>query len=199
MTDLPVRKAIFLDRDGTLNEERGYLRNVDDLDLIPGAAEAVKLFQQAGYLTVLTTNQSGVARGFYGEDHLHALHDRLQKLLEAQAGVRLHAIFYSPFLPPDPRKELVPEFARESRCRKPNPGMVEAACEEFPGIDLSQSWIIGDKATDVDFAVNCGCHSVLLKTGYGARVLEGKYQTLTHQPELICEDILEAAHRITGA
>lgn len=183
-----VTTAAFLDRDGTLNVEKGYIRVVDDLELLPGAAQAVRHLNDHGILAILTTNQSGVARGFYDEDHLHALHARLEKLLWDQAQAKLDAIYYSPYLP----HGSVDAFAKDSPCRKPNTGMIDAACERFPGIDRKASYVFGDKVTDVDFAHNAGCHSVLLKTGYGTRVLEGKYQTITTPPEYVFDTILDA-------
>ena len=179
-----TRKAVFLDRDGTLNEERGYLKNVEDLILISGAAEAVRRFKEAGYLCILTTNQSGVARGFYPEEHIHQLHERLQQLLLAEAGVQLDAVFYCPHLPPrGDRPDLDNLYVRECTCRKPGVGMIRQALEFYQDVDLYQSWVIGDKATDVEFGKNAGCKTVLLKTGYGERVLAGKYQELKHQPD----------------
>jgi len=187
-----TRKAIFLDRDGTLNEERGYLRDVNDLVLMPGVAAAIKRFKDAGYLCILTTNQSGVARGFYPESHIHALHERLQQQLKEQAGVELDLVLYCPHLPPRAdRPELNNEYVQDCECRKPKLGMIKKALEVYPDIDLKQSYMIGDKASDVEFAHNIGCKSVLLKTGYGERVLAGKYQELKFQPDVVCEGLSE--------
>lgn len=192
-----TRRAVFLDRDGTLNEERGYLRKVEDLVLMPGVAEAIKRFKAAGYLCILTTNQSGVARGFYGEDHIRALHERLQKLLHDEADTELDLILYCPHLPPrEDRPELSGPYVKACQCRKPNTGMIQKALEVYPDIDLKQSYVIGDKASDVEFGKNAGCKTVLLKTGYGERVLAGKYQTLKHQPDVVCESIGECPGKI---
>lgn len=184
--------AVFLDRDGTINEEIGYIRNVADLRLIPGAAEAVRLLNDAGILTVLTTNQTGPARGFYGEDHVVALNLRLAELLDAEAGARLDAVYYCPHL----EKGVVPEFAVACECRKPRQGMIQSAMARFKDITLSECYVIGDKASDVEFGANAGCHSVLLKTGYGQRVLDGKYQVLAVTPTMVCDNLLEAAKQI---
>lgn len=184
--------AAFIDRDGTLNEEVGYIRRVADLQLLPGAARAVKHLNNKGVLAILTTNQSGVARGFYGVDHINALHERLATLLWEQAEAKLDAVYFSPYLP----HGTVAPYNQESHCRKPNTGMIEQACADLQSavgaIDLSQSYVFGDKVTDVDFAHNAGCHSVLLKTGYGTRVLEGKYQQITTPPEFVFDDIAQA-------
>lgn len=186
------RVAVFLDRDGTLNEEVGYIRDVERLELIPGAAQAIKKLNDAGLLAILATNQSGVARGFYDESHIHALHDRLATLLDTQAGAKLDAVFYSPYLP----HGSVEAYAKDSDCRKPGPGMIQQACAQFGDIDLTRSFVVGDKATDIEFAFNAGCRGILLKTGYGQRVLEGKYQTLDHKPWRVCADISEAVDAI---
>lgn len=180
--------AVFLDRDGTINVEKGYIRNVDDLELIPGVAQAIRKLNDAGILTILTTNQTGAARGFYDVAHIHALNDRVARLLKEQADAHLDAMFYCPHL----GKGTVEEFAIECNCRKPEPGMILQAHQQFPQIDLAQSYVLGDKASDVAFAYNAGCQGILLKTGYGERVLAGKYQVLTHQPHFVCDDLPQA-------
>lgn len=187
-----MMQAVFLDRDGTINEERGYLRNLDDLALIKGAAVAIKKLNSLGVLVILTTNQSGPARGYYGEDHVQALNCRLQDLLKQEADAYLDAVFYSPCLP----DATVETYRKDDPDRKPGIGMVEKALAQFPEIDLKTSYIIGDKATDVDFAHNAGCKGILLKTGYGERVLSGEYQTLTNSPYWVCNDLPEAIDKI---
>lgn len=184
--------AAFLDRDGTLNVEKGYIRDLADLELIPGAAQAVRKLNDAGVLAILTTNQTGPARGFYEESHVLALNARVQALLAEQAGARLDAVYYCPHL----AKGVVPEFSINCTCRKPLTGMIEQAVRDFPDIDPAHSFVLGDKASDVTFGHNAGCTSILLKTGYGERVLAGKYQTLTHQPHLVCDSVAEAADEI---
>lgn len=182
------QQAAFLDRDGTLNIEKGYLRQVGDLALIPGVAQAVRRLNDAGILAVLTTNQTGAARGFYDEDHIRALHDRLEMLLRDEADARLDAIFYCPHL----EKGIVSEYARACRCRKPGTGMIAEAMRRFPSIDCARSFVLGDKASDIAFGHNAGCTAILLKTGYGARVLAGQYQTLTHAPHQIFDALPDA-------
>ena len=179
-------RACFLDRDGTLNQEKGYIRNVDDLALIAGAAQAVKRLNDAGVLAILTTNQTGAARGFYDETHIQALHARLEKLLWYEAAAKLYAIFYCPHYP----RGSVELYAIDCICRKPSIGMITQACEEFSSIALAKSVVMGDKASDIELAHNAGCQSALLKTGYGQAVLDGRYQSLTHQPTWVCDDVL---------
>ncbi len=184
--------AVFLDRDGTLNIERGYLRNVDDLELYPGAANAIKQLNDAGILAILTTNQSGPARGFYDEAHVQALLARLETLLMDEAGATMDALYYCPHLP----HGTVEPYNTPCTCRKPEIGMIEWACEKFPQIDLKQSYVVGDKASDVALGHNAGANSILLKTGYGQRVLEGKYQSLDHTPTHVCDNITDAVATI---
>ncbi|MEM0951091.1 MAG: HAD family hydrolase [Cyanobacteria bacterium P01_H01_bin.74] len=184
--------AVFLDRDGTLNQEKGYIRNLDDLALIAGAARAVKALNDYQVLAILTTNQTGAARGFYSEDHINALNARVSALLLRETGARLDAVYYCPHW----AKSTMAHYAIACRCRKPEPGMIESACQAFPAIDCSRSYVIGDKASDVMFAKNTGCKSILVKTGYGQRVLDGKYQVLEQQPDYICENTEEAVFQV---
>ncbi len=184
--------AVFLDRDGTLNVEKGYIRNVEDLELIPGVAQAVRRLNDAGFLAILASNQTGAARGFYDVAHIDALHERLAQLLQGQAGAHLDAVYYCPHL----GKGVVPELAVACTCRKPEPGMIQQAMARFPEIEIEKSYMLGDKASDVAFGYNVGCQSILLKTGYGERVLAGKYQVLEQQPHFVCADMPEAVELI---
>lgn len=187
-----IRKAIFLDRDGTLNEERGYLHALNDLVLMPGTANALKRLKTAGYALILTTNQSGPARGYYDEAHVQSLNNRLLDLLYQEAQVELDATYYCPHLPDG----VVDTYTTECSCRKPEIGMIQQAVEQFPAIALSDSWVIGDKATDIEFAHNAGCKSILLLSGYGQQVVDGQYQSLQTPPTHICPTIQEAAELI---
>lgn len=184
--------AVFLDRDGTLNVEKGYMRNVDEVELIPGVAQAVRRLNDAGILAIMTTNQTGAARGFYDIEHVHALNNRVAQLLSEQAGAHLDAIFCCPHL----AKGSVEAYAIDCICRKPEPGMIQDAVRQFPEIELEKSYMLGDKASDVVFAYNAGCQSILLKTGYGDRVLAGKYQVLEQQPHFVCDDMPQAVELI---
>jgi D-glycero-D-manno-heptose 1,7-bisphosphate phosphatase len=185
--------AVFLDRDGVLNQEVGYIHRVEDLNLIPGVAQAVRRLNDQNLFCCLVTNQSGPARSYYGMDHVHALHQRLRSLLETEAGAVLDALFVCPYLSP-PEGGIDPEFARWSTWRKPNTGMLVAAAWEHD-LDLSSSFVIGDKATDVDMAHNAGCQGILVQTGYGSRVLSGDYQHHT-QPDYIATDLADGVNWI---
>ena len=184
-----ARAAVFLDRDGVLNIEAGYIHNVDDLHLVPGAAQAVRQLNDVGWFCCLVSNQSGPARDYYPQSHVDALHERLCRLLKNEAGAKLDALHYCPTLSP-PEGGINPDFTRWSTWRKPNTGMLVAAAWEYD-LDLSASIMIGDKATDVDLAHNAGCTGILVQTGYGDRVLSGAYQHQT-QPDYIAKDLPNA-------
>ena len=178
--------AVFLDRDGVLNQEVGYIRQLEDLQLIPGVADAVRQLNDRHLFCCLVTNQSGPARNYYAIDHVEALHQRLRQLLKAEANAYLDALYCCPYLSP-PEGGVNPELAIWSTWRKPNTGMLVAAAWERD-LDLSRSFMVGDKATDVDMAHNAGCRGILVQTGYGSRVLSGDYQHHT-KPDYIAADL----------
>jgi D-glycero-D-manno-heptose 1,7-bisphosphate phosphatase len=161
------RPVVFFDRDGTLNVEKGYLRKVDDLVLIDGAAAAVKRLNQASVKAILVSNQSGAARRYYPLSHIDALHDRLVKLLEKE-GAHLDDLYYCPHLP----EGQEPSLAIECDCRKPLTGLIERAFAEHPELDKNLSFVVGDKTNDLGLANNCGAQCILVKTGYGQGLIE---------------------------
>ena len=184
-----AQRAVFLDRDGVLNQEVGYIHVCEDLNLIPGVAQAVRRLNEAQLFCCLVTNQSGPARSYYGINHVEALHNRLRYLLEVEAGAKLDALYCCPYLSPA-AGGIHPEFTRWSTWRKPNTGMLVAAAWEN-NLDLGQSFMVGDKATDVDMACNAGCKGILVQTGYGDRVLQGEYQHHV-QPDYIARNLADA-------
>jgi D-glycero-D-manno-heptose 1,7-bisphosphate phosphatase len=153
-------RAVFLDRDGTINAEQGYLYRVEDCRFLPGVKEAVKRLNGAGFLVVVVTNQSGIARGYYSEADLEKLHQYMENEFAA-SGARIDGWYYCPHHPDFPADSEVCD------CRKPLPGMLLAAAEEL-GIDLSSSWMVGDKSADVEAGIAAGCRPILVRTGYGA-------------------------------
>lgn len=179
------RPAVFLDRDGTINEEVGYIHDAENLRLIPGAADAIRRLNEAGVLAILTTNQSGPARGYYPESHIHTLHQRLNDLL-LEEGALLDDLYYCPHLPDG----MEPRYAKACKCRKPETQMVDEAIAKH-GIDRARSYVVGDKATDVELGRNAGCKAILLKSGYGARVLAGEYQWQV-EPDFVAPTLVEA-------
>jgi D-glycero-D-manno-heptose 1,7-bisphosphate phosphatase len=161
------RPVVFFDRDGTLNVEKGYLRKVDDLELIEGAGAAVKRLNQAGVKAILVSNQSGAARKYYPLSHIDALHERLVKLL-GEEGAHLDALYYCPHLP----EGQDPLLAIACDCRKPLTGLVDRAFREHPDLDQSQSFVVGDKTNDLGLANNSGAACILVKTGYGQSLID---------------------------
>ncbi len=183
------RPAVFLDRDGVLNQEVGYIHRVEDLQLVSGVATALRKLNDWGLFCCLVSNQSGPARGYYPVSHVDALHHRLCHLLDHEAGARLDALYYCPALS-QPEGGTVPEFTYWTTQRKPNTGMLVSAAWQHD-LDLARSFMVGDKATDVDLAHNAGCVGILVQTGFGDRVLHGDYQHLT-QPDYIASDLAAA-------
>jgi D-glycero-D-manno-heptose 1,7-bisphosphate phosphatase len=176
-----------------LNVEAGYIHSVEDLHLIPGVALSVRHLNDQGIFCCLVSNQSGPARGYYPDTHVQALHDRLCRLLTQEAGAFLDALYYCPYLsPPEGGKD--PAYTRWSTWRKPNTGMLVAAAWEHD-LDLRHSFMVGDKATDVDMAHNAGCVGILVQTGFGDRVLAGDYQHHT-KPDYIAKDLAVAVEWI---
>lgn len=157
------QKAIFLDRDGTLNKYVGFLRNIDELELMDGVAEAVRKINESGYLAIVVTNQPVVARGEVTISELQKIHNKLETLL-GQEGAYLDAIYYCPHHPHKGYEGEVPELKIDCECRKPKAGMLHNAAKDF-NIDLSTSYMVGDSDNDVQCGINAGCQSVLLNDG----------------------------------
>ena len=157
------RPAVFLDRDGTVIREADYLRAPEQLRLLPRASAAIRRLNEAGFVVVVTTNQSGIARGILSETDLALTHDVLQQRL-ARRGAHLDAIYYCPHHP-----EIGPaKYRRRCQCRKPEPGMLLEAAAEL-GLDFSRSFSVGDSARDLLAGRRVGCRTVLVRTGYGRR------------------------------
>lgn len=184
-----VSAAIFIDRDGTINEDFGYISRPDDLIIYPWVADAVRLINQAGFQTIVVTNQSGVARGIYTEDDLRLIHARMISELQKQSA-RIDGVYYCPHHPDYGDKQ----YRMECECRKPRPGMLRAAAREH-NIDLARSFVIGDKASDINLAASVGARGVLVLTGYGN-------ETLAHpdrwpcEPGMVADDLLCAIRLI---
>jgi len=155
------RRAVFLDRDGTINVEKEYLSRAEDFQLIPGVPQALKRLQEAGFLLVVVTNQSGIGRGYYDEAALEEVHRRMHRELAAY-GVTIAACYFCPHHP----QHGIGEYRAECSCRKPLPGMLLQAAEELD-IDLAASFMIGDKSADVEAGLKAGCSPILVLTGYG--------------------------------
>ena len=174
--------AVFLDRDGTINEDVGYLNNPQRLMPIEGALEAIGLLKRAGLKVVIVTNQSGLSRGLIGERDLRAIHERLMTML-SRRGVSIDGVYHCPHLPEE-----------GCRCRKPKTGLVERAAEDL-GIDPGSSYVVGDKVSDMELARNIGAKGVLVLTGYGRESL-AELEEKGRPPHHVAMDLLEAARWI---
>lgn len=179
------QKAIFLDRDGTINEYVGFLRKEEDFRLIPGVSEAIKKINNSGYLAIVVTNQPVIARGEVTEEGLEEIHKKMETLLGLD-GAYIDDIYYCPHHPDKGFEGEIPELKIECDCRKPKTGMLEKAAREH-NIDLSSSIMIGDSTLDIKMAENAGMQSVLLKTGQKGE--DGKYEV---SPTLIAENLNDA-------
>jgi D-glycero-D-manno-heptose 1,7-bisphosphate phosphatase len=153
--------AVFLDRDGTINEEVGYLDSLEKLRMIPEAFEAIRLINQSGMKAVVISNQSGVARGYFDEAFVETVHDRIQALL-GQHRARIDRFYYCPHHP----KEGIGVYRRACACRKPEAGLLLRASKEM-GIELARSYMVGDMSKDIEAAGKAGAKGILVQTGYG--------------------------------
>lgn len=153
-------KAVFLDRDGTINKEVNNLRDIKDLRLLPGAADAIREIRRLGYLTIVVTNQPVIAKGWIDHDYLNDIHDELLKRL-SRKGAGIDAIYYCPHHPDANLKK----YRKRCKCRKPNSGMLENAMEDF-NVDPKRSFMIGDSMRDVQAGHKAGVRTILLGTGY---------------------------------
>ena len=160
---LHKQKAIFLDRDGTINKYVAFLRDINDLELLPGVAEAIKKINLSGYLAIVATNQPVIARGEVTFSELSEIHNKMETLL-GQEGAYVDKIYFCPHHPHKGYKGEVPELKTECTCRKPKPGMLLQAAEEY-NLDLSQCWMIGDGENDIKAGKAAGCKTALIGTG----------------------------------
>ncbi|HHI97123.1 MAG TPA: D-glycero-beta-D-manno-heptose 1,7-bisphosphate 7-phosphatase [Thermodesulfatator atlanticus] len=177
------RPVVFLDRDGTINEEVGYLNHLSRFRLLPRAAEGIRLLKEAGFAVVVITNQSGIARGFFPKTLVEEVHALMQELL-AREGATLDGIYYCPHHPDE-----------GCYCRKPRPGLVERAAQEL-GLDLCRAYVVGDRFTDLQLAKNINAKGVLVLTGYGRGEHLYYLPRLGLKPDLVAEDLFEAAQKI---
>lgn len=176
------QKAVFLDRDGTINKYVGFLRNIDDFELLDGVTEAVRKINSSGYLAIVVTNQPVIARGEVSFEELDEIHHKMETLL-GQEGAYLDAIYYCPHHPHKGYEGERPELKINCECRKPKPGMLQKAAEDF-NIDLSQSWMVGDGENDIKAGINAGCKTALINSDcefYGQTVTTPSLQAFVNQ------------------
>ncbi len=174
----PKKKTVFIDRDGTLIEEVNFLSRLEDLRFFSYTDEAIRLLKENGFLVIVITNQSGIGRKIFSEAAMHDIHAQIQTNLNE----KLDAFYFCPHLPTD-----------GCACRKPNLGMIETARKHF-SIDLENSWIIGDKAIDVETGFNARIKTALVLTGYGEKAVN----KLERKPDIVAENLLEAVRLIVN-
>jgi D,D-heptose 1,7-bisphosphate phosphatase len=179
-------RAVFLDRDGTICEEVGYMDSIERMKLIPRSGEAVSLLNQRGFKVVVITNQAGVARGFFPESRLEELHAELRRQLR-EGGAYVDAIYYCPHHP----TEGTAPYLQECNCRKPATGLLHRAAADLK-VDLPSSYMIGDHFSDVECGQRVGAKTVLLLTGHGQETL-AKREAWPNPPSHIAGDLYEAA------
>jgi D-glycero-D-manno-heptose 1,7-bisphosphate phosphatase len=183
-----ARGAVFLDRDGTVAHEVGYVNHPDRFRIYAFAPRAVRLLNAAGYRVFIVTNQSGVARGYFTQSVLDEVHERLRASL-ARGGARIEAIYACPHY--DGKGE-------PCACRKPRPGMLHEAAREH-GVDLAASWVVGDMITDVEMGKSVGARGILLRTGYGTGQIAYQRARWRVEPDHVCDNLLDAARLIAAA
>ena len=183
------QKAIFLDRDGTINEYVGFLRNIDDFRLLPGVSEAIARINASPYLTIVATNQPVIARGEVTFAKLEEIHKKMETEL-GKGGAYLDDIFFCPHHPHKGYEGEVPELKIDCDCRKPKIGMLKAAADKY-NIDLSASWYIGDTTMDIQTGKNAGMKTILVQTGEAGT--DGKYDA---SPNYVAADLIEAIKHI---
>jgi len=179
-----MKRAIFLDRDGTVNVDVGYLHRLEDLELFPFAPDALRLLKRAGFMLVIVTNQSGIAHGLIDPAFIPICHEEMRRRLQP-AGADLDALYYCSHHP----RGSVPELSVDCRCRKPAPGMIEDAARDL-GIDPKQSWVVGDKWLDVQLGHAVGARSILVRTGWGSE--QELKRPKGQQVEAICDNLIHA-------
>ena len=187
---MPGDPAVFIDRDGTLTEEVGYVNHPRRLRLLPGSAEAIRRLNRSGFKAVMVTNQSGVARGYFSEEVLHAVNEALVSQLKAEGAYLdgLYVCLHHPTVGDPPYRAVCD-------CRKPEPGLLTRAAGDL-GLDLSRSWMVGDKISDILAGRRAGAGSILVLTGYGLGESEYRRSRWPIEPDHVAEDLLESVEWI---
>ncbi len=179
------KRAVFLDRDGTINKDVGYPNSYDMVKIFSYSFKAVRKLNEAGFLTVIVTNQSGIGRGFIEEKNLHDIHRKMRRAF-TQKKARLDGIYYCPHY----ERSEKPEYRKDCSCRKPNPGMAQKAVRDL-NIDTTKSYMIGDKVEDILFGMNIKAIPILLLTGFGRKSLP-KLKEKRIEPAHVAETLVDA-------
>jgi len=180
------RSAVFLDRDGTINEQMGYINHLSRFILLPRVAEAVRLLNESGFLVLVVSNQAGAARGYFPQSLTGEVNERMKKEL-GREGAKLDGVYCCPHHP----RSVIPELRVECDCRKPRTGLIDQARRDFE-IDMERSYVIGDRCLDIEMGWRCGIQGVLVKTGYGRGEVEHVLPTKAEKPVHIAEDLYHA-------
>jgi D-glycero-D-manno-heptose 1,7-bisphosphate phosphatase len=178
-----LRRAVFLDRDGTIGEEMGYVNHIDRFQVFPYAAEAIRHLNEAEIPVIVVTNQSGIARNIFPESLVHEVHKKMVAALAA-GGAWIDAIYFCPHKTED-----------ACVCRKPNPGLLEQAAREH-GLDLPGSWVVGDRYADLEMGYAAGARGILVMTGYGRGEHDLHRTTWPRQPDALATDLSDAVRQI---
>ncbi|MFB3903417.1 MAG: D-glycero-alpha-D-manno-heptose-1,7-bisphosphate 7-phosphatase [Acidobacteriota bacterium] len=179
-----ANRAVFLDRDGTIIEEVNYLRRIEEMTVFPFSAEALRKLTEAGFLNVVVTNQSAIARGYLDEAELKTIHEELARRLERE-GARIDAFYHCPHH----AEATVEKYRKVCGCRKPRAGLIFQAASDLE-IDVKASFVVGDRTGDIGAGREAGCRSVLVKTGYGETTLD---EASDLHPDHVAANLLEAA------
>jgi D-glycero-D-manno-heptose 1,7-bisphosphate phosphatase len=177
--------AVFLDRDGTINEEMGYINHLSRFQLLPRSAAGIRRLNDAGFKVIVVTNQSGAARGYFPRPLVDEVHEKMRELLAAE-WARIDGIYLCDHHPDD-----------RCPCRKPKPGLILQAAQEL-GLDLARSFLVGDRYMDIQTAANAGVRGILVLTGYGLGEYEQFRDSQRLQPAHVAADLLDAAEWIVG-
>ena len=187
-----MKRAVFIDRDGTISEEVGYINHPSRFRLFPYAADAIQHLHDHGWLAILVTNQAGVARGYFSEEMIQTVHAAMNAELESN-GAKLDAIYYCAHHPTVGE----PPYRFDCDCRKPKPGLITRAAQDL-SIDVSESWMTGDRYSDVELARNAGLKSAFVLSGYGLGEWEHQRSQWTEHPDLVAKNLLEAVQLIVA-
>lgn len=189
MANQPV---LFIDRDGTINIDGGYINQPDNFVIYPFASQAIRMLNMSGWLAVIVTNQSGIGRGFYTEEVMHSIHDKMNAHFKSQ-GAHIDGLYYCPH---DPNSKI-DKYRQVCDCRKPEAGMLEQAIKDLP-VDTKRMAIVGDKYSDMQAGFAVGCETFMVETGYGRGEFEFKSKNWPKQPDHRAANLLEAVNILLG-
>lgn len=185
-----LKPVVFLDRDGTINYDAGYINHPDNFIMYPYAPQAVRMLNMNDFLVIVITNQSGLARGFFNLETMNDIHNKMYKTFE-NMGAHIDGLYYCPH---DPNAKVA-EYKAVCNCRKPETGMVEQALKDFP-IDTNRMFFVGDKHSDIMAGYKSGCKTIMVETGYGKGDLINKSSKWEVKPDKVCNNLLDAVRII---